>query len=179
MDIEKFESQTGTESKDFENVDKLSTSTLLDQIRNWTRNKVLLGALALVTAGGVPACDTQDDFANQQIEVIKQDSYPFAVCFTNALYYTDTNEYAGFNVNYIVPEGKQFDTVLIQVLDDNEDVIYDELRENVSGSDKIRFLEDEIPGVTESTQVKIIVNGEYVLVRNVDFWRYDDDPIGI
>jgi len=155
--------------------------TVLDGMRKWAHNKVLLAAAVIgISGGAVAACDmTEGQQQNQQIEDVEKSCAPFAIYFTNALYYEDTSEVAGFALNYRVPEGEGFQGVTIRIIGENDQVVYEDVRDLAPGSAKIQFRENEIPGVANALRVESTVDGKTVS-SPVDFAKFndDDDPIG-
>lgn len=168
-----------TESR-IEQADK--PSSFLDSIRKWAHKRVLVVA-ALVGVSGASACDMPAEKDNTGLieneNELHKDCAPFAMYFTNALYKSGTSELVGFSLNYAVPEGEEFNGVILKIIDGDEQVIHEEVMNLPSGSARLRFLDSDIPGVSEADVVEMEVDGK-IVSRSIDFTSYDDDdPIGI
>lgn len=178
MNPDRFGSQI--ERSDGQTEDAKETPTFLEDIRKWAHNRVLATVLLVGMAGAAGCNMPRDTKQDQQIENPEKDCAPFAIYFTNALYYSNSNELAGFTLNYKVPEGEEFKNVTIRVLDKDDNVIYEDVRDLAPGDGRIQFLDKDVPGAANASAVESVVEGK-VVSRSADFTQFDDDddPIGI
>lgn len=154
----------------------------LREVAHRTHTRVLvlatLAGLGLSTGCDMEPEKDKTEFVENQNELYKG-CEPFTMCQTSAVYDGGTLELIGFSLMYRVPEGKEFNDVSFRILEEDGTVIHEELKNLPSGSDKVKFTDRDIPGVSEANVVEMIVNGKTVkLPINFKSYNDDDDPVG-
>ncbi|MBA4336438.1 hypothetical protein C0416_01515 [bacterium] len=155
-------------------------NSFLDSIRalsHRTHTRVLvlatLAGLGLSTGCDMDLDKDKTEFIENQNELYKG-CEPFTMCQTSAVYDGGTSELIGFSLMYRVPEGKEFTDVSFRILEEDGTVIHEEIKNLPSGSDKIKFTDRDIPGVSDANVVEMIVDDKTVKLP-VNFKSYDDD----